>query len=393
MSNQGSNNLGLSNIDAIGFTAELDSLRAETIASLSQTDYKHLLKIQRYGRLATLLGYSTAWIIPNPVSALGLGLGQFTRWLLAHHILHKGYDKVPGIPAKYTSKVFARGWRRFIDWFDWLHPEAWDYEHNILHHYNTGEEADPDMTERHIQFLREAKLPLFIKYIFVLIASLTWKFTYYAPNTMSVLDPETKKRLKHEHIVYITVKSIFNFSRKAVRDLWLKSYIPYAGFNFVIIPALFLPLGETAALFVFINKLLAEGFTNWHSFLVIGPNHTADDIYRFDFHYKNKAEHNVMQVLSSCNYKTGDEFTDYMSIWLNYQIEHHLFPDLPMLKYREIQPKVKAICLKYGLPYRQESIFTRFRKMLKVVVGTTSLIRLKGDADSVLNLSHHSRPI
>ena len=29
-----------------------------------------------------------------------------------------------------------------------------------------------------------------------------------------------------------------------------------------------------------------------------------------------------------------------MSIWLNYQIEHHLFPDLPMRQYGLIQPRV-----------------------------------------------------
>jgi hypothetical protein len=38
-------------------------------------------------------------------------LGRSTRWLLMHHVGHRGYDKVPGVPAKYTSKVFARGWR------------------------------------------------------------------------------------------------------------------------------------------------------------------------------------------------------------------------------------------------------------------------------------------
>ncbi len=33
------------------------------------------------------------------------------------------------------SQRFAQGKRRFIDWFDWILPEAWNYEHNILHHY------------------------------------------------------------------------------------------------------------------------------------------------------------------------------------------------------------------------------------------------------------------
>ena len=114
-----------------------------------------------------------------------------------------------------------------------------------------------------------------------------------------------------------------------------------------------------------------------HSFLVIGPNHTAEDLYRYDFHYENKDQFYVTQIMGSANYNCGDEFTDYMSIWLNYQIEHHLFPDLPMSKYREIQPKVKALCAKYKIPYRQESIFKRFGKMLDVTVGKAKMPELR----------------
>jgi fatty acid desaturase len=65
-----------------------------------------------------------------------------------------------------------------------------------------------------------------------------------------------------------------------------------------------------------------------------------------------------------------------MSLWLNYQIEHHLFSDLPMSKYREIQPVVKSLCERHGLPYRQESVFKRFARMTDVAVGRTSGRRL-----------------
>ncbi len=44
-----------------------------------------------------------------------------------------------------------------------------------------------------------------------------------------------------------------------------------------------------------------------------------------------------------------------------------------MLRYREVQPQVKALCEKYGIPYVQESVFARLRKMLDVAVGRTSM--------------------
>ncbi|MDX6326877.1 MAG: NADPH-dependent stearoyl-CoA 9-desaturase, partial [Nocardioidaceae bacterium] len=36
---------------------------------------------------------------------------------------------------------------------------------------------------------------------------------------------------------------------------------------------------------------------------------------------------------------------------LSYQIEHHLFPDLPSNRYQEIAPKVQDIFRRYGLRY------------------------------------------
>ena len=116
--------------------------------------------------------------------------------------------------------------------------------------------------------------------------------------------------------------------------------------------------------------------TNFHAALIIFPNHAGDDLYNFKFHYENKEEFYVTQAMGSSNYKTGDEFRDYMSMWLNYQIEHHLFPRLPMLKYRAIQPRVKALCKKHNVPYRQESIFRRARRTVDFMTGKTGLREL-----------------
>ena len=66
-----------------------------------------------------------------------------------------------------------------------------------------------------------------------------------------------------------------------------------------------------------------------------------------------------------------------MQGYLNFQIEHHLFPDVPMLKYKEYQPRVKAICEKYNIPYKQESFSKRLRKMLDIAVGKSSMKRVK----------------
>jgi len=368
----------LGRIDVAGFRDGVDRIRAEAHAAIGAADFHHLRRIERYGRVATALGYATAWMIPNPVSAFLLSLGQFTRWLLAHHILHRGYDRVPGIPHRYTSQGFARGWRRYVDWFDWLLPEAWDHEHNVLHHYHTGEDGDPDVAERHLEFLRRMRIPVALKYALIALVACTWKIIYYAPNSLAVLDDRGQRRRGREvPIATLSLGSVFDLRRPAVRRLWLEGYAPYATWHFVVVPLLFLPLGSTAVVAVLVNKLLAEAITNAHAFLVIAPNHTADDLYRFRFHYGGKGEFYVTSVLGSANYHCGSELVDYLSIWLNYQIEHHLVPDLPMRQYTRIQPQIRALCLAHRLPYRQESVFRRFGRLLDICVGKATMRQLE----------------
>jgi len=104
-------------VDREQLALDLDNIRNEVMADIGKDDFKHLKKIERWGRLCTLLGYGTAWIIPNPVSAYLISQGNVTRWTtIAHHILHRGYDRIEGLPKHYSSKGFAKGKRRYLDW-------------------------------------------------------------------------------------------------------------------------------------------------------------------------------------------------------------------------------------------------------------------------------------
>lgn len=353
-------------IDCDGFFRELRAIRRDVEAALGEDDIRHLQKLEALGRVATALGLATAWA-PNPVSMAALALGRSTRWLLMHHVGHRGYDRVPGIPARYTSRVFASGWRRLLDWPDWMLPEAWKYEHNVLHHTHTGELSDPDLIERNAASLRDSKLPVGVKLAGLGALALTWRSFYYAPNTVKAwLERGQEARREGDGE---------GNPPGYRRTLWLRGYAPYALLQFGALPALFLPLGPLAVGSALVNSLGAEALTNLHTFLVVGPNHTGEDLYRFDSRPRSKAESAVRQVLGSANYATGSDRVDYAHLWLNYQIEHHLFPDMPMLRYREIQPKIKALCAKYGIPYVQESVFTRVKKMVAVAVGRASMKR------------------
>ncbi len=361
--------------DLSGFVAEMDELKREAQESLNYADFLHLKKFERLGRVFSFLGYATAWIFPNPLSIIFISQGIITRWLLMHHIGHGGYDKVPGVPKRYTSKHFAMGWRRFVDWFDWIDPEAWNCEHNILHHYHTGEHGDPDLVEDHAEFLRQMNCPKPLKYLALFLFGMTWKFIYYAPNTLSALHSYKQRTASKGHTYHITFANFLDLRKPLSRKLWFHCYLPYALLHFVLIPLLFLPLGTTAVFYFLINRVLAEALTNFHTYMIITPNHSGEDLYRFEQHFKGKRGFYLNQVLGTVNYHTGTDLIDYPQMWLNYQIEHHLFPNLPMTTYQRIQPRVRDICEKHGVPYIQESIFLRFKKFIDICVGDASMLR------------------
>jgi len=351
-------------VDLVAFEGAVRQLRSEIDASLGPADLRHLRRIERWGRLATVVGLATAPLAPNPFTVVALACGRSTRWLLMHHVGHRGYDKVPAVPARFTARVFARGWRRFVDWFDWMIPEAWIYEHNILHHQHTGESRDPDLIEQNVEKI--AGLPTAARYGLLGLLAATWRASYYAPGTLTAW--------AHRRLAKDAPRPT------PLGPLLRRCYAPYALAHFVALPALFAPLGAWAVFSAWCNSVLADVLVNLHTFFVVGPNHTGDDVFRFDDRPASRGEFYVRQVIGSVNYRTGGDLTDYAHLWLNYQIEHHLFPDVPMLAYRRIRPKVQAICERHGVAYVQEPVTRRFAKMARVFVGTARMRRLEPPA-------------
>ena len=123
-----------------------------------------------------------------------------------------------------------------------------------------------------------------------------------------------------------------------------------------------------------INSVLAEAFTNLHAFLVIVPNHAGDDVPLFRGSTDSKGEFFFRQIVGSVNYPTGTSGTDFFHGGLNYQIEHHLWPKMPLRQYQQAQPKVRALCEQKGIPYIQESVFSRLKKAVDIMVGRTSML-------------------
>ncbi len=56
-----------------------------------------------------------------------------------------------------------------------------------------------------------------------------------------------------------------------------------------------------------------------------------------------------------------------MSGNLSFQIEHHLFPDLPSYRYKQIAPRVQEVCERYGLPYNTGRFSTQIGQVWRTI--------------------------
>lgn len=66
---------------------------------------------------------------------------------------------------------------------------------------------------------------------------------------------------------------------------------------------------------------------------------------------------------------TNQDLVDGLQVWCNYQVAHHLWPELTLLRYQRNQPRLRALLAEHGVPYRREPIWRRFRASLDLYLG------------------------
>ena len=71
-------------------------------------------------------------------------------------------------------------------------------------------------------------------------------------------------------------------------------------------------------------------------------------------------------MLGSANIE-GSALMDFMTGNLSYQIEHHLFPDLPSNRYKDIAVTVRQLADKYDLPYTTGPLAVQYAKSWRTI--------------------------
>jgi fatty acid desaturase len=122
--------------------------------------------------------------------------------------------------------------------------------------------------------------------------------------------------------------------------------------------------------------LTANVVRNVWAYAIIFCGHFPDQTYSFseeETAEETRGAYYVRQLLGAANIE-GSPLFHVISGNLGYQVEHHLYPDMPSTRYAEIAPRVKELCERYELPYNSGP----FLKQLGMVQRTILRLAFPG---------------
>lgn len=322
----------LSEADIAQLGRDLDAIRDQVIADRGQADadyIRSLIRIQRsleLGSRIVLLAslFPPAWI----VGTTGLSISKILENMeLGHNILHGQWDWMRD-PA-----IHSTTW----EWDNVTPADMWKHSHNELHHtYTNVLGKDNDLGYGIMRVDEEQKwVPLYLAQpLWNLINMLGFQYgiaAYDLEIGKVVKGRKDKKEFwgQAKHVVG-------KIRRNATRD-------------YVIHPLLSGPSAVTTLTANATANLVRNIWT--HSVIMCG--HFPDGVETFtktSIDGETRGDWYLRQMLGAANI-TGSPLMHTMTGNLSFQIEHHLFPDLPSNRYSEIAPQVQEVFERYDLTY------------------------------------------
>ncbi|HEU4405133.1 MAG TPA: fatty acid desaturase [Polyangiaceae bacterium] len=328
---------------------ELERLARRVRAELGDDDLRHIRRVARASKLCGRLGRLLIVTSLEPAGFLAGVLALAAHKVLeaveiGHSVLHGAYDELDP-KGRFHSDKFA--WEMPID------ERAWHRTHNLRHHPNTnvvGRDADVALgfvrlaAESPHRPLCYAQLPALLfgglpNFALLMQMQFSGVFDLFFDNGLP------------SRFNYLPDRS----PRTALRTLAgaLKKPARYYGKNYLLYPLLAGPLAGKLV----VGTWLAERLRDVWVGLIILCGHTGPDAvaYPEGTRAKSKGQYYRMQIEATNNFEVPAALSLFAGA-LDRQIEHHLFPDLPPNRVREIAPEVRRICERHGVRYHSAGL-------------------------------------
>jgi fatty acid desaturase len=330
--------------------SELDGIRDAVRADLGARDRAYITRViaaQRRLELAgraLLLGARFA-----PAAIAGTALLSVSKILenmeIGHNVLHGQWDWMRD-PVIHSSV-----W----EWDAASTAASWKHAHNFQHHVYTnvlGRDRDLGYSAMRVEPAQPWH-PVYLAqpaYFFLIAAVFEWGIALYDLELDAVRRGEKSRGKARAEIVALL--------RKA-RGQLLKDY--------ALFPAL---AGRRGARRALVGNAVANLIRNVWVHTIVFCGHIPEGAETFtEEQYRDETRGGWYrrQLLGSCNLE-GSRLFHLLSGNLSFQIEHHLFPDLPSSRYAEIAPQIRAVCERHGLPYNSGRLGPQYRSVYRQVV-------------------------
>jgi len=348
------------------FGEELDAIRRRILAERGQRDVDYIRGVIRAQRGLEVAGRGLLWAGVFPPAWLGgtaaLSLSKILDNMeIGHNVMHGQYE--------WTNDPRLSG-KRF-EWDTACPADHWRHSHNYMHHTHTnivGKDRDIGYGILRMSEDQEWR-PYYLGN--PLWAGLLALFFEYG---VALHDLEVE-RITSGEVSLSEKRDLLGGIWRKVRGQALKDY--------VFFPALSGPF----FVFPLAGNATANVVRNLWAFTIIFCGHFPEGTHEFseeETEGETRGQWYHRQLLGSANLSGGRLF-HILAGNLSFQIEHHLYPDLPANRYAEISVEVKEACERYGLPYNVGPLRRQFgsvvRKIFRLSLpesGRKPLVRLPG---------------
>jgi len=364
-------------LDALG--RELDAIKDRVFAELGSRDRRYIesmIAMQRrlavMGRVLLLASrYRPAWVAGTATLSMAKILENME---IGHNVLHGQWDWMN------DPQINSSTW----DWDTASTAEAWKHSHNYVHHTFTnilGKDKDLGYEIMRID-PRQKWHPVYLLqplYNLLLAAFFEWGVALHDLDFEAI---RTGKKSKAQ------VKRELAGIREKAKSQIVKDYVAWPLLSGLAMAALdaaieagrsrggsgrkrrgLLGRRRRRGLSRVLEAALRGGAGAYRStasadatanvvrnawaYAIIFCGHFPDQTYTFnpeEVEDESRGGWYVRQLVGAANIE-GSPLFHVASGNLGYQVEHHLFPDMPSTRYAEIAPQVKQVCERYGLPY------------------------------------------
>ncbi|WP_448221740.1 fatty acid desaturase family protein [Gordonia iterans] len=338
----------LSDADVEALGAELDALRRRVEADLGERDVRYLRRtilaqraLEVAGRLALFGSHRRSlWLAGTATLSLAKIIENME---LGHNVMHGQWDWMN------DPEIHSTSW----EWDMVCASPHWKHSHNYIHHkYTNVIGMDHDVGYKVLRVTRDE--PWEPKRLFQPISNLFLAATFEWGIALHDLD--LGGALRGTQPMEEALPKAKVFAAKTVRQL---------GKDYVLFPALTGPNFKHTLT----ANLTANLVRNLWAYVVIFCGHFPDGAEKFTvdtLENETPGQWYLRQMLGTANFEAGPAMA-FMSGNLCYQIEHHLYPDLPSNRLAEVSVSVQELCEKYDLPYNTDTITVQYLRTLRTI--------------------------